>query len=256
MRRGLTLIALLIAITSFGQERTKYNGLNKKIPHKNSFGFKGQANYYMATYTGVLGDASSSTATGKDLVGGGGGAYYRKDFNDHVALQFELLVHHRQGYVLGTRSYDVDSAFTVHKEEISGYNETWMEIPIYFKYRWEVIFLRKGHWKTNVALSTYIGPRAVISPYSRRDLSRATYTELYEQTSYDVQNHIDPSRDATPRFSPIAGMGIAAGFDLEFRNGLILHTAFYRGLLTQSLKSHGYKMYDNRIELGLGIRVF
>lgn len=256
MRIAITFIALIVLTSSYAQQRVKYNGLNRKVPHTNSFGFKGQANYYFASFKAETSGVDSSSVSGSELMGGGLGAYYRYDLNENVGIQTEFLVHYRQGRVVGMRRYDLDTAITVYNEELSAYSETWIEIPVYFKYRWQLTYTSGGHWKSNSAIGVYIGPRAVITPFSRRDLSRSTYSVLYDQASLDVQNHIDHNDDATPRFAPIAGLGVAAGVDFEVRNGLIFHAAFYRGLLTYSLKSHGYKMFDNRIEVGLGIRVF
>lgn len=256
MRIILAVLAVIFGLNSFAQKKVIYNGLNRNVPHKNSFGLKLQANYYFANFSAEMTDADSSSVTGSELPGGGFGAYYRYDFSDNIGIQTELFVHHRQGRVIGMRRYDIDTAISVYKEELSSYYETWLEIPVYFKYRKEFMYTRLGHWKSNSAISVYFGPRGVITPFSRRDLSRSTYSNLYGQRSHEVQNHINTNDDTSPRFAAIAGLGIAGGVDFEVRSGLILYASFYRGLLSYSLKSHGYKMIDNRIELGLGFRIY
>lgn len=252
---GTIATCLLISI-SFAQEKVNYTGLNKKVPVANSFGIKAQANYYFSSYKTDLGTADSATVSGSEITGGGMGFYYRYHFNTKAAIQGEFLVHHRQGKVVGMRRYDIDTAITMYNEELSGFNETWIEIPVYFKYRWEFTYRSKGHWKSNSALGVFIGPRAVVTPFSRRDLSRSTYSVLYGQETHDVENNIDHKADDDSRFAPIAGFGVAGGVDFEFRNGLLLHAAFYRGITSHAKKSHGYKIFDNRIEAGIGIRIF
>lgn len=256
MRISITFLALFVVFGSFAQEKVKYNGLNRNAPHSNSFGLKGQANYYFASFKAVTGDADSSSVSGSDLMGGGFGAYFRYDLKENIGIQSELLIHHRQGRAVGLRKYILDTAMTLYNEELSSYEGTWIEIPVYLKYRREFTYSRGGHWKPNSSIGIYLGPRAVITPYSRRKLSRSTYTVLYDQRSYDVQNNIDSDYDNTPRFAPIAGLGIAAGVDFEFRNGLLFHAAFYKGLLSHSKASLGYKTFDNRIEVGLGFRIY
>ncbi len=254
MKKLLAILVVLVAFGAMGQERVKYNGLNRWVPDNVDIGMKFQSNYYFPQYIVEAQGATSSFATSNDQVGGGGGFYYRYGFTDHISLQTELNIHYRQGSVNSSRTYEVDTAIRVIKEDLSNYFCLFTEIPVYFKYRWSFIPLRQGHYKAKSALGVFIGPRAVITPYSTRDFAKSTETRAYEQESTSIETETTSIDPKASRFSPIAGMGIAAGVDYELWNGFIVHAAYYRGLLTHAIKSNGVRALDNRVEVGIGVR--
>lgn len=251
MKNTLILIAAVFSLTCYGQQKVKYNGLNRKIPNNVEYGIKGNANIYFSSYKVIEDEVSyDATVEREESLGGGIGFYFHYLFSDHVGIQTELNFTYRNGYSSTFRKYDVDTARTIYKEDLSDFTTIGVEIPVYFKYHWEFTPIRKGHWKSKSQLGIFIGPRLVLNPISQRTVSRSTTTRIYDNTSQSI------GQDApTPnRYNTIAGFGMALGVDYELWNGFMIHAAYYRGMLTHVSKTNGIRALDNRIEVGLGFR--
>lgn len=250
MKNILVLIIALFSLTCFSQQKVKYNGLNKNIPDNIEIGIKGNANFYFAKYKTIDDGAFEATDEVSEAPGAGLGFYAHFLLSDHLGIQTEFNMNYRTGNSTSFRKYDIDTARTIHKEDLSDFTTIWIEIPVYLKFHWEFTPIRRGHWKTKSQLGLFVGPRLVLTPSSRRDLSRATTTRLYDNTSLSIDNDVI----ATTKYNAIAGLGVALGVDYELWNGFMVHAAYYRGLLTHVKKSNGYKAFDNRIEVGIGYR--
>lgn len=251
MKNSLIIISILVAFSSFGQEKIKYNGLNRVIPGHVNYGAKQFTNYYFSNYKSRLGDSIVSTVDGAESVGGGLGLFAHFDIKEHFGIQTEFNFMLRRGYVSSYTQYDLDTAQTVYKEDLSSYTTVSIEIPVYFKFRWEFTPIRSGHWKAKSQLGLFFGPRMILNPYSKRDFSRATTTRLYDNTSLSILNGTAPP---SSKLNPFLGVGVALGLDYELWNGFIVHTSFYRGLTSHVSKANGIKAFDNRLEVGLGFR--
>ncbi|PHR36690.1 MAG: hypothetical protein COA38_01300 [Fluviicola sp.] len=250
MKNILVLVILFISVVSFGQSKVRYNGLNKAAPVDYEIGLKGYANFYFAKYKTIDDGAAESNDNASESVGTGLGFYSHFKFSEHVGIQTELNVHFRKGYSKSSRQYDLDSAHVVYKEDLSNYSTVSIEIPVYLKFHWEFTPIHRGHWKTKSQLGVLFGPRLVLNPSSKRELSRSTITRLYDETSQSIENNIT----ATTKYNTSASFGFSLGVDYELWNGFTVHAAYYRGLTTHVRKSNGFKALDNRIEIGIGYR--
>lgn len=254
MKKWLLLVALMSTVfVSNAQEKIRYNLLNRNAPDGYGVGIKWQGNYHLPQYTVINDGFDAASSSSVENVGYGMGFYYRNEFNDNWGLQTELNFNFRQGRLGVERSYSQDTTLAVTRDRLSNFNIFNIEIPIYLKWRKEFIPRHKGHWKSKSALGILLGPRVVLSPYSRRDISKITRTTLYEQESVSVEP------DATDllsdnRISPLASMGVSLGVDYELWNGFIAHVAYYRGFLTHTIADTRVKAMDNRIEFGIGYR--
>ncbi|NRA13600.1 MAG: outer membrane beta-barrel protein [Crocinitomicaceae bacterium] len=251
MKLILTVAVICLSLTSFGQERRNRVGLNKYIPINMHLGMKFSANQYFSTFKLEPSGASSATISGSESIGGGGGFFLRYDWDNGLAFQTELNFHFRNGKVRTSHMFTPDTMITVTKDYLTNFNSVTAEIPIYLKYRWELTPTRKGHWKAGSAISVFLGPRIVFGPYSKRSVGRNIFTQIYDQESRLVETEIE---GLNTRFTPIASLGVSAGVDYELHSGLLVHASFYRGLTSHSKKAYGYKILDNRLEVGIGIR--
>lgn len=251
MKNILFLLGILFAFASFGQEKIKYNGLNRVIPGNVNVGVKQYTNYHFSSYKSRLSDSLTSIISGTESIGGGIGLFAHFELSERVGLQTEFNLMYSKGFVSSYTRYDLDSAQTIYKEDLSSYTTVSIEIPVYLKFRWEFTPIRSGHWKAKSQLGLFVGPRFILNPLSKRDFSRATTTRIYDNTSLSIENGI-----AAPsgKLNSLAGLGVALGLDYELWNGFIVHAAFYRGLTSHMSKSTGIKAFDNRIELGIGYR--
>lgn len=252
MKKSLILIFALIAAHSFGQRATNGLGYNKNVPTKNSLGIKFSYNLNMPSVK--LDEQGADLSFIKNVRGVefGAGFFWRTDFSTSSALQTELIFGYRSGGIRTDRTYDIDTMINIQKLEVSNYSALNLEIPIYYKHRFE--FIPHGRLKSQTALGLLIGPRAMFALSSKRDISRAAITMLYDQRSEYVENNISGA-GVDGEFSPFFSLGISAGADIEFTNGLMFHAIYTRGLMSHSIKDHGYKLFDNRIELGLALRL-
>lgn len=250
MKNILILFISLLSAFSFGQDKVKYNGLNRAIPDNIEIGVKGHANYYFAKYKIVEDSSIMSTVNASESIGGGFGFFGHFELSEHAGIQTELNFQYRKGNSTSYRQYDIDTARTLYKEDLSSFTTVLIEIPVYLKFHWEFTPIRQGHWKAKSQLGLYVGPRLVLSPFSKRDMARATTTRLYDNTSVSIQNDVA----ATSRYNSPIGVGVALGVDYELWNGFIVHAAFYRGLTSHVRKSNGYQALDNRLEVGIGYR--
>lgn len=243
---------LCLATITYGQERKNVIGLNRFIPDNISAGLKGQANYYIPSFSANSSNAVSHDFSSNTFIGGGGGVYFRWDMKEHFSFQPEVNFHYRRGSVLDEQTFVTDTFLVVFKERMTNYEAVTAEIPLNVKWRWELINIGKGHWKANSAIGLFIGPRVGLALYSRQTVDKATTTTAYDQIESRDFEASDVSAKA--KYAPLATMGIGAGVDLELSYGLILQVSYYRGLLSHSLKDNGYKTFDNRIEFGIGVR--
>jgi hypothetical protein len=250
MKQILTLLAICLAITSFGQERRTKAGLNRFIPDNVSAGIKGSMNIYRPSLKLQSSDASLTAINGNEKIGGGGGFYFRFDMKGHLCIQPEINVHFMSGSVHWKQTFTPDPEIKVTKSGVTSYSTLNVEVPVYLKWRQEITVTRRGHTKENSAISFFIGPRLIISPYSTQTVGKRTESVIYGERSEFVES----VSDADPSYSPLMGMGAAVGVDLELWNGFIMHACYYRGILKNSLKSANFKSYENRFELGLGLR--
>jgi hypothetical protein len=251
MKNIIFLIIALFSLTSYGQQKVRYTGLNKNIPNNLEIGIKGNANIYFSQYKTIEDEtAFESSDEISESLGGGIGVYCHFILGEHVGIQTEFNFAYRKGYSTSLRKYDVDTARTIHKEDLSDFTTISIEIPVYLKFHWKFTPIHKGHWKSKSQLGLFFGPRLILNPYSRRELSRSTTTMLYDNTS----QWINQDAQIATRYNTIAGLGVALGVDYELWNGFMVHAAFYRGLLTHVNKLNGYKALDNRVEIGLGYR--
>ena len=249
MKIIILAITFCFAFSSFSQERVKREGLNKFIPDNAAFGLKSSANYYFPTYTIDLLEAVDGKMSSVDFPGASLGFYYRWDFSNSFSLQPEFNIAFRAGNTTIGRTYLVDTIISVQKEKVFSYKAVSVEIPIYLKWRTEFILNRRGHYKSKSALSAFLGPRVILTPYSEVDPEERANSVIYDQPSEYYTTSLSHEK-----YSPIASMGASAGVDMEWRNGFLVHASFYRGFLSHSRKSAGFKALDNRIEVGIGLR--
>lgn len=251
MKLIVTLLAITVALSSFGQERKKSVGLNRYIPDDVSSGLKIQANSYSPSLVFLSNTSVSSSIIGKNQIGGGGGVYFRKDLKEHFSIQPEINFHFMSGSVHGSQVFTPDTNMTISKETVTSYKTVIFEVPVNFKWRWELIATRKGHYKANSAIGIFIGPRFNLTPYSLQVIGKRTVSTLYDQRSESIEN---PTLSELRRYSRVFGMGLGAGVDFELYNGFIVFASYYRGLLSSSVKTSRFKSYENRLEVGIGIR--
>ena len=251
MKLITTLLALAVVLTSYGQERRKNVGLNRFIPDNVSAGIKIQTNIHSPSLAFRANTAVSTEITGNSQVGGGGGFYFRYDVKKHFSIQPEINFIFMSGSVLGSQVFVPDTAITVTKEIMTSYRTLNVEIPLNLKWRWELIAIRKGHYKANSAFGIFAGPRIILAPYSAQTIGKRTISDMYDQRSESIEN---PTNVTEKRYSPVFGLGIGAGLDLELYNGFILFGSYYRGLISNAIKTNRFKSFDNRFEIGIGVR--
>lgn len=250
MKNSILIALTFISLSCFGQQKVSSSGLNKNIPDNIELGVKANVNFYSAKHTAISDGSQEPTENVSEKPGFGTSFYGHFMFNDHVGIQTEVGVNYRRGFATSYRHFDLDTARTLDIEEVSSYSTFWFEIPVYLKFHWELPHTYQGHWKSKSQLGVYVGPRLLLTPQSKRTLSRATATRLYDEISLSVENDIT----AASKFNTGAGLGLAVGADYELWNGFSLHIAYFRGLTSHVNKLNGFKAIDNRLEVGIGYR--
>lgn len=243
---------MCVSMTSYSQEKISYTGLNKSVPDRLELGVKANTNFYFAKHSPLSDGADLSSEARQERPGFGVGFYGHFMFSEHLGIQTEITTNYRRGFTTSYRHFDLDTARTLDVEEVSSYSTFFFEIPVYLKFHWNFTHLNQGHWKSKSQLGVFLGPRLILTPSSRRTLSRATTTRLYDEISLSVENDITAPSD----YNASVGVGIAIGADYEIWNGLTAHIAYYRGLTSHVNSMTGFKALDNRIEVGIGYRFF
>ncbi|MCR9171017.1 MAG: PorT family protein [bacterium] len=243
MKYIIALGVMLSTVSAFGQ----FGG---RLPDNKSWGLKASFNYYLPSYktTNPASEISNNTNTGF-----GGGAYFRYDFNDLVSFQPELLFASRSGSVTGVTTNEVDTNITITETSVSNVAQTTIELPLNLKFRWEFIARHQGAWKSNSTLGVVTGPRLVFNMASSRTTSSSEVTSLYGQQSTEVRDL--STTNATDYFSPFS-FGWGVGVDYEFAGRMIVYGNYFRGLTSMNKPEFGFKSFDNRFEVGLGIRIY
>lgn len=243
MKYVIALGALFSAVTVFAQ----FGG---RLPDDKTWGLKASFNYYLPSYkaTNEASEISNNTNTGF-----GGGAYFRYDFNDNFSFQPEVIFSSRTGSVTSITTTQPDTAITITETSISNIAQTTFELPLNFKMRWEFIARRQGAWKSNSTLGIVTGPRLVFNMASSRSTSSSEVTALYGQQSTEVRDLT--TTNASDYFSPFS-FGWSVGVDYEFMGRMILFGNYYRGFTSMNKSEFGFKSFDNRFEIGLGIRIY
>lgn len=229
---------LFASLSAFGQH----------LPDNKSWGLKAGFNYYFPSYKA---DNADAQLTNNANTGFGGGAYFRYDFTPLYSFQSEVLVATRSGSVSNEIVTQPDPTITITESSVSNLAQTTVEIPLNFKMRWEFIPRHTGAWKSNSMLGVVTGPRVVMNMMSSRSTSSSQVTELFNQTSTEIRTLT--SSTASDYFSPVT-VGWEVGVDYECLSRLVLHAKYYRGLMSMNKTGFGYKSFDNRVEVGVGIR--
>lgn len=250
MKNLFALFAISISLSCFGQEKVSRTGLNQGIPDKIELGVKSNLNFYFANHKSIADGSDQSSEDKRERPGFGFGAYGHFMFTDRVGLQTEVNLTYRRGFTTSYREFDIDTARYLNVEEVSSYSTFGFEIPVYLKFHWGFAHLNNGNWKNKTQLGVFVGPRLLLTPSSKRTLSRASTTNLYDEISLSVENNITPIAD----YNSSVGVGIAVGADYELWNGFAVHLAYFRGLTSHVNKLNGFKALDNRIEVGIGYR--
>jgi opacity protein-like surface antigen len=250
MKNTFALISFCISLSCLGQEKVNYTGLNQSIPDNIEVGVKSNLNFYFAKHTSIADGSDQSSEDKRERPGFGFGAYGHFMFTDHVGLQTEVNLTYRRGFTTSHRQFDIDTARTLSAEEVSSYSTFGFEIPVYLKFHWGFDHLNNGNWKDKTQLGLFIGPRLLLTPSSKRTLSRATTTRLYDEMSLSVENDITAASD----YNSSVGVGLAIGADYALWSGFSVHLTYFRGLTSHVDKLNGFKALDNRIEIGIGYR--
>ena len=250
MKNIIVLTVTCISLSCFGQQKVNRSGLNQNVPDNIEIGVKANVNFYSAKHTALSAGAEGPSEDVSENAGFGFGLYGHFMFNDHVGIQTEVNMNYRRGFTTSYRHFDLDTARTLDIEEVSSYSTFWFEVPVYLKFHWELPHTYQGHWKSKSQLGLFVGPRLLLTPSSKRTLSRATATRLYDEISLSVENDITAASD----FNTSVGLGFAIGADYELWNGFAIHIAYFRGLTSHVNKLNGFKAIDNRLEIGLGYR--
>lgn len=238
MKYAIALGVLFAATTVFGQH----------LPDNKSWGFKGSFNYYFPSFKSTNDNAEISNNSN---TGFGGGAYFRYDFNELVSFQPELLFATRTGSVTSVAMSQPDPVITITETSVSNLAQTTVEIPLNLKLRWEFIPRHRGAFRSNAMLGIVTGPRMVMNMSSSRTTSSSEETSLHGQLSTEVRSLT--STTASDYFTPFT-MGWDIGVDFECLERLVLHAKFYRGFTSMNKSDFGFKSFDNRVEVGIGIR--
>ncbi|XOV66033.1 MAG: outer membrane beta-barrel protein [Fluviicola sp.] len=243
MKYVIALSALFTSMAVFGQ----FGG---RLPDNKSFGLKASFNYYLPSYKATNEATEISNNT---YVGFGGGAYFRYDFNDLISFQPEVLFSSRTGSVTSETTSQPDDEITITETSISNLAQTTVELPLNLKFRWDFIATHLGAWKSNSTLGVVTGPRMVFNMSSSRSTSSSEVTTLYGQQSTEVRELSTTS--ASDYFSPFT-FGWSVGVDYEFAGRMIVYGNYFRGFTSMNKPEFGFKSFDNRFEVGLGIRLY
>lgn len=238
MKYAIALGVLFASITVFGQH----------LPDNKSWGFKGSFNYYFPSFK-ATNDASE--ISNNSNTGFGGGVYYRYDINDLVSFQPEVIIASRTGSVSSETVTVPDPQIIITESSVSNLAQTSFEIPLNFKLRWELIPRHRGSFRSNAMFGIVTGPRLVMNMSSSRTTSSSEVTSLYGQQSTEIRDL--SSTAASDYFTPVT-FGWDVGVDFECFGRLVLHAKYYRGFTSMNKSEFGFKSFDNRLEIGIGIR--
>ena len=240
MKYFITLAVLTACMTAFAQH----------MPDNKSFGLKASSNFSFPSY---VANSSETVLTSSTNTGFGAGFYFRYDINDHISFQPELLFSSRSGSVRSETNTETSPSIMITEISVSNLSQVTAEIPLYFKMRWELTALRKGHYKANKAIGVVIGPRILFNVATKKETSSSEITRLYNQESVVIES--GSQSGASDYFSPVTA-GINVGVDFEVLNRLVLFANFYRGLGSMNKREQGFRSYDNRAEIGVGLRLY
>ncbi|MFK7787820.1 MAG: outer membrane beta-barrel protein [Crocinitomicaceae bacterium] len=239
MKYLLTLGALIACMFVYGQH----------MPDNKSFGIKASYNFSFPSFSATP-NASLSSTTNPSF---GAGFYFRYDFNDRFSFQPELLISSRSGTVNYATVAEPTTAITVTETSLSNLSQVTAELPLYFKMRWELTALHRGHYKPNKMIGVVVGPRVLFNMASSRETYSSEVTRLYNQESSLFVNGDKTS--ASDYYSTVT-MGINVGVDFEVLDRLVLFANFYRGFISMNKSSQGFTSFDNRVEVGAGIKLY
>jgi hypothetical protein len=240
MKFAIAIGALITSMTVFGQH----------LPDNKSFGLKTSFNYYLPQFKATN---EASTISNNTNTGFGGGVYFRYDINDLISFQPELMFSSRTGSVTSETVSEPDPLITITETSISNLAQTSVELPLYLKMRWEIIPRHRGSFRSNAMFGIVTGPRLIFNMASSRTTSSSEETFLYGQQSIEVREL--SSTSASDYFSPFS-MGWNVGVDFECFGRLVLYANYFRGFTSMNRKEFGFKSFDNRFELGIGIRLY
>lgn len=240
MKFAIALGVLFTSMTVFGQH----------LPDNKSFGLKSSYNLYFPSFKVTSDEATISNNSNS---GFGAGAYFRYDFNEHVSFQPEIIFSTRSGSVSTEAVSMPDTAITITQSSVSNLAQTNFEIPLYFKARWEIIPRHRGSFRSNAMFGIVTGPRLIFNMASSRSTSSSEETLIYGQQSTEVRDLT--STTASDYFSAFS-FGWNVGVDFECLDRLVLFANYFRGFTSMNKKEFGFKSFDNRFEIGLGIRLY
>lgn len=239
MKYILTIGALVASMTVFGQH----------MPDNKSCGLKASYNYSFPSFSSNSNAEFSSTTN----PGFGGGFYFRYDFNERFSFQPELLISSRSGSVRSETVSEPTTGITITETALSNVSQVTAELPLYLKMRWEITAIHKGHYKANKMIGVVVGPRILFNMTSSRETYSSEVTRLYNQES---SLFVDGEKSsASDYFSPVTA-GINIGVDFEALDRLVLFANFYRGFMSMNKSDLGFRSFDNRVEIGAGIKLY
>lgn len=240
MKFFATLAVLTACMFVYGQH----------MPDNKSFGLKASYNF---SFPSFVANSSATVLNSTTNASFGAGFYFRYDINDHVSFQPELLFSSRSGSVRSETITETSSSIAITRTSVSNLSQVTAELPLYLKMRWELTALHKGHYKANKAIGVVVGPRILFNMVSKKETFSSEITRLYNQESA-VYNDVDRS-GASDYFSPVTA-GINIGVDFEALDRLVLFANFYRGFISMNKDEQGFRSFDNRFEVGAGIRLY
>lgn len=239
MKYILTLGVMFATLTVFGQH----------MPDNKSFGLKASSNFSFPSFKSSTEATLSSSAN----TGFGAGFYFRYDFTERFSFQPELLFSTRTGSVNSETITETTTAISITETSLTNFSQVTVEFPLYFKMRWELTALRKGHYKANKAFGGVVGPRVLLNLTSKKETYSSEVTRLYNQES---SVFVDGEKSgASDYFAPVS-IGINVGVDFEVLNRLVLYANYFRGFTSMNRTELGFSSFDNRFELGVGLRLY
>lgn len=239
------LIALSAVFFTAGVFAQRLPG--NRMPDDKSIGIKANYNFY---FPSVIADGGYDVS-GNTNSGYGAGLYFRMEFNDRFSFQPELMLTQRSSSFKTSTASEPAPEISITRTTESIESAVNIEVPLYFKMRWELISTRRGHWKWSKAVGFMVGPRVNFNIASSRTQVSNEITRLYNQESIAAESTGRVS--ASSYYAPFSA-GLAIGADIEFAKRFICYANFYRGLTSMNKKEFGYRTFDNRVEVGLGIR--
>lgn len=221
-----------------------------RMPDNKSVGIKMNYNYNLP-----FANAKDFTESEFNInpAGYGGGVYFRYDFNEKMSFQPELLMSYRSSSLSVTNITNPAEEIQRTTSTTSNQSLVCLEVPLYFKMRWKLTSINKGHYKWSKAIGFYVGPRILANVFSRREFVTNESTRLYEQTS--STSNLGPKASGKDFYRPVT-VGMALGADIEFTNRLCFYVGYYGGFMSLTRKEVGYNLLDHRVEVGLGLRIY